>query len=119
MGGSLGHAATLRFPSPLIEPDVRISRIRLSGWLYREGRERNYGPQASSVRMLFFLRLKFLTQSRVSNSTAISQDAKLNSHGGGRGPSFNMRVILSDLLLFGCIAACATWLIIEVANCFS
>src|SRR5271166_2361246 len=27
--GSLGHAATLRFPSPLIEPDVRISRIRL------------------------------------------------------------------------------------------
>jgi hypothetical protein len=26
--GSLGHAATLRFPSPLIEPDVRISRIR-------------------------------------------------------------------------------------------
>ena len=28
--GSLGHAATLRFPSPLIEPDVQISRIRLS-----------------------------------------------------------------------------------------
>ena len=27
--GSLGHATTLRFPSPLIEPDVRISRIRL------------------------------------------------------------------------------------------
>ena len=23
--GSLGHSATLRFPSPLIEPDVRIS----------------------------------------------------------------------------------------------
>jgi hypothetical protein len=32
----LGHAATLRFPSPLIEPDVRISRIRLSDWLHRE-----------------------------------------------------------------------------------
>src|SRR5215217_1587918 len=30
--GSLGHAATLRFPSPLIKPDVRISRIRLSDW---------------------------------------------------------------------------------------
>jgi hypothetical protein len=28
--GCLGHAATLRFPSPLIEPDVQISRIRLS-----------------------------------------------------------------------------------------
>src|SRR3954453_19932602 len=31
--GGLGHAATLRFPSPLIKPDVRISRIRLSDWL--------------------------------------------------------------------------------------
>ena len=28
--GSLGHAATLRFLSPLIEPDRQISRIRLS-----------------------------------------------------------------------------------------
>ena len=26
----------VRFPSPLIEPDVRISRIRLSDWLHRE-----------------------------------------------------------------------------------
>src|SRR3954465_16002946 len=30
--GGLGHAATLRFPSPLIKPDVRISRIRLADW---------------------------------------------------------------------------------------
>src|SRR5262249_4965607 len=37
--GSLGHAATLRFPSPLIEPDVRISRIRLSDWLHRKAHE--------------------------------------------------------------------------------
>jgi hypothetical protein len=28
--GSFSHAATLRFPSPLIEPDVPISGIRLS-----------------------------------------------------------------------------------------
>src|SRR5208282_3909055 len=28
--GSLGHSATLRFLSPLIEPDKQISRIRLS-----------------------------------------------------------------------------------------
>jgi hypothetical protein len=28
--GCLGHAATLRFLSPLIEPDMQISRIRLS-----------------------------------------------------------------------------------------
>jgi hypothetical protein len=34
--GRLGHAATLRFPSPLIEPDVPISGIRLSDWLHRE-----------------------------------------------------------------------------------
>ncbi len=27
--GSLGHSASPRFPCPLIEPDVRISRIRL------------------------------------------------------------------------------------------
>ena len=40
--GSLGHAATLRFPSPLIEPDVRISRIRLSDWLHREARETDH-----------------------------------------------------------------------------
>ena len=40
--GSLGHAATLRFPSPLIEPDVRISRIRLSDWLRPEAHETNH-----------------------------------------------------------------------------
>jgi hypothetical protein len=27
-------AASLRFPCPLIKPDVRISRIRLSDWLH-------------------------------------------------------------------------------------
>src|SRR3954468_5751619 len=32
--GGLGHAASLRFPSPLIKPDVRISRIRLSDWFH-------------------------------------------------------------------------------------
>jgi hypothetical protein len=33
--GGLGHAATPRFPSPLVKPDVRISRIRLSDWFRR------------------------------------------------------------------------------------
>jgi hypothetical protein len=32
--GNLGHSASPRFPSPLIKPDVRISRIRLSDWLH-------------------------------------------------------------------------------------
>src|SRR3954452_11698926 len=31
-----GAVAVLRFPSPLIKPDVRISRIRLSDW-FRHG----------------------------------------------------------------------------------
>jgi hypothetical protein len=55
--GSLRHAATLRFPSPLIEPDVRISRIRLSDWLHREAHETNHCPQVSSARCALFLRL--------------------------------------------------------------
>ena len=39
--GSLGHAATLRFPSPLIKPDVPISGIRLSDWLHRKAHGRS------------------------------------------------------------------------------
>ncbi len=33
--GGLGHVASLRFPSPLIEPDVPIYSIRLSDRLHR------------------------------------------------------------------------------------
>jgi len=44
--GGLGHAATLRFPSPLIKPDVRISRIRLSDWFHRTA----HGGAPRSVR---------------------------------------------------------------------
>jgi hypothetical protein len=43
--GNLGHAATLRFPSPLIEPDVPISGIRLSDWLHREAHGEKLWPQ--------------------------------------------------------------------------
>jgi hypothetical protein len=35
MGASTDTEASPRFPSPLIKPDVRISRIRLSDWLHR------------------------------------------------------------------------------------
>ncbi len=28
--------ASPRFPSPLVKPDMRISRIRLSDWLHRK-----------------------------------------------------------------------------------
>src|SRR5271165_692222 len=34
--GGLRLGQSLRFPSPLIKPDVRISRIRLSDWLHGE-----------------------------------------------------------------------------------
>ncbi len=34
--GGLGRSASLRFLSPLIEPDVPISGIRLSDWLHRK-----------------------------------------------------------------------------------
>ena len=35
MGASTDAGAPPRFPSPLIKPDVQISRIRLSDWLHR------------------------------------------------------------------------------------
>ena len=34
--GAVTRCDVLRFPSPLIKPDVRISRIRLSDWLHRK-----------------------------------------------------------------------------------
>jgi hypothetical protein len=34
VGEGRGIVYTTRFPSPLIKPDVRISRIRLSDWLH-------------------------------------------------------------------------------------
>src|SRR5947209_20435801 len=43
--GGLGHAATLRFLSPLIEPDLLISNIRLSDWLHREALD--VGPRCT------------------------------------------------------------------------
>jgi hypothetical protein len=36
-----GKLPTLRFPSPLIKPDVPISGIRLSDWLHREAHGEN------------------------------------------------------------------------------
>ena len=40
---------SLRFPSPLIKPDVRISRIRLSDWLHRQGPRRRRQVHASKT----------------------------------------------------------------------
>ena len=45
--GSLGHSATLRFPSPLIEPDVPISGIRRSDWFHREA----HGEKTNRTRL--------------------------------------------------------------------
>src|SRR6202035_5405691 len=41
--GGVSHAQLPRFPSPLIEPDVRISRIRLSDWFH--GQAPGRGPR--------------------------------------------------------------------------
>jgi len=37
--GNLGHAASPRFPSPLIEPYVPISGIQLSDWFHRKAHD--------------------------------------------------------------------------------
>jgi hypothetical protein len=37
--GCLGRSATLRFPSPLIKLDVRVSRIQLSDRFHREAHD--------------------------------------------------------------------------------
>src|SRR5450759_4662707 len=46
-GASTGATAPPRFPSPLIKPDVRICRIRLSDWFHR--RLTNARPSALGV----------------------------------------------------------------------
>ena len=38
-----------RFPSPLIEPDVRISRIRLSDWFHAEAHGVSFAPPYSAL----------------------------------------------------------------------
>ena len=45
--GGLGLWPSPRFPSPLIEPDVPISGIRLSDWLHREV----HGEQTNRTRL--------------------------------------------------------------------
>src|SRR6266404_271140 len=59
--GRLGHVATRRFPSPLIEPDVPISGIRLSDWFHREAHGKR-SPTASVIGAAcsFTLRYRFL-----------------------------------------------------------
>ena len=44
-----GQWPSPRFPSPLIEPDVRRYRIRLSDWLHREAHD---GAGKESVRQM-------------------------------------------------------------------
>jgi hypothetical protein len=53
MGASTDAEAPPRFPSPLIKPDVRISRIRLSDWLHRRlTNEGSLGPlEATGLRV--------------------------------------------------------------------
>ena len=41
VAGALMSATMLRFHLPLIEPDVRVSRIRLSDWLHSPAHDRH------------------------------------------------------------------------------
>ena len=105
----MGHAATLRFPSPLIEPDVRISRIRLSDWLHRQAHARKHGPQASSARRTLYLRLStqlslkdpaLFGVCRLSPITFTSPSLKARQKSGSFPPpalpGLNGRMALSD-----------------------
>jgi hypothetical protein len=103
--GSLGHSAAPRFPSPLIEPDVPISGIRLSDWLHREAHERNHRPQASSVRRALFLRLtielslKNLDHSRCLQAHRQSPSPRLlRKHTRSQGPFLRRHYPASSVL---------------------
>ena len=110
----MGHAATLRFPSPLIEPDVRISRIRLSDWLHREAHQTKHRPQASSARRALFLRLstqlslKDLDHSRCLQAHRQSPSpCLLRKHTRSQGPSLHRHYPASTVILPCPTPACA------------
>jgi hypothetical protein len=106
----LGHAATLRFSSPLIEPDVQISRIRLSDWLHRQAHGKYHRPQASFERCDFFLHLTIQLFSDGPGSYSVfagsspitftSPSSKARQKSGSFPPpalpGFNGRTTLSD-----------------------
>src|SRR5262249_1213278 len=103
--GNLGHAATLRFPSPLIEPDVPISGIRLSAWLHREGDGEKLWPQASFVQQLSLLRLtiqlslKGPDHSRCSQARRQSPSPRhLRKHTRSQGPSLRRHYPASTVI---------------------
>ena len=94
------------FPSPLIEPDVRISRIRLSDWLHRETHGRNHRPQASSARYALFLRLatqlslKCPDHSRCLQAHRQSPSPRLlRKHTRSQGPSLRRHYPASAVIL--------------------
>jgi hypothetical protein len=106
--GSLGHAATLRLPSPLIEPDVPISGIRLSDWLHREAHGRSLttsviGAACFFLRLTVQLSLKGLDPSRCLQALPItftSPSSKTRQKSGSFPPpalpGLNSHTTLSD-----------------------
>ncbi len=108
----MGHATSLRFPSPLIEPDVPISGIRLSDWLHRKahgGRpieagvsRRHRGASATfAVRQSFFGSFRMpcgVTRLIANHRSSASSNArqKSGSFAPPALPSFNAHMTLSD-----------------------
>src|SRR5262245_18709931 len=82
--GRLGHAATRRFPSPLVEPDVPISGIRLSDWLHREahngivrgGRARRSRPSVGRGPRGGPMQGRFLRGEIQESSSTVSSDCR-------------------------------------------
>ena len=100
---------TLRFPSPLIKPNVPISGIRLSDWFHREahgeqtnrtrlrhGERLSFAPRHSS----FGQRLPLMVFSGSSPITVTSPSSKAHQKSGSFPPpalpGFNGRMTLSD-----------------------
>ncbi len=100
---------TLRFPSPLIEPDVPISGIRLSDWFHRKahgeqtnrtrlrhGERLSFAPRHSSLGR----RLSLMVFSGSSPITTTSPSSKAHQKSGSFPlpalPGFNGRMTLSD-----------------------
>ena len=104
-----GRWPTLRFPSPLIEPDVPISGIRLSDWFHREahGQQTNrtrfrYGEQLSFAPRHSNLprRLSLMVLAGSSPITTTSPSSKAHQKSGSFPqpalPGFDGRTTLSD-----------------------
>jgi hypothetical protein len=77
--GSLGHLATPRFPSSLIEPDVPISGIRLSDWFHRRAHD-GAGVRGAKGRVLHRRHHRRSVWSRALPLCAVWRGSRARAH---------------------------------------